>query len=118
MIKKEELPNFITELMYKWLCDYQSGSFEEITTLGLFNWRKKIDKNNRTVLDPQIQKEVIIKQLNFSRAYYFHESTPTELHVYVVSGFFKAGSRNSTAYKLEGGKFKAFTIAGTRTLIS
>ena len=118
MIKKEELPNFITELMYKWLCDYQSGSFEEITTLGLFNWRKKTDKKNRVVLDPVIEKEVLLKQLNFSKAYYFHESTPTELHVYSVSGFFKAGSKNSTAYELEEGKFKAYKIAGTAALIS
>jgi len=41
MIKKEELPNFITEISYKWLYNYHSSSFEDITSLVLLTGGKK-----------------------------------------------------------------------------
>ena len=100
MKKKQSYPEFITPLMKIWLKQNKPDNLNNITVLGLFDWRFKSNKRNpqKKLRRVNITNSVRLKDSSFKMEYYFLELNDSKLHVYKVSGFSKAGYAVANEY--------------------
>jgi hypothetical protein len=102
-------PDFIAPLMKIWLQQYKFDQMDEITVLGLFDW--KFIHNKRHPKKPSRRvsflnlPQVYLKKSSFNRRCYFLQIDESTLHVYEESGFSKAGLFSAHEYRLKGGTF-------------
>jgi hypothetical protein len=120
MIKKEKLPEFISELMYSWLKSHKKELTDEITVIGLFKWKKTILNKNllKPRLSPKVEIAISLRSLNYRREVYFNQISSNELEVYQSNGFFKAGSTSAKKHTLFNNEFVVSSIDGFVSLIS
>ncbi len=99
----DNIPEFLTELMRRWLDQYQKEQLVEITKLGLFHWeyRPNIRNPDKPRRRPKIDQIALMNTASFTKAYYFFQVDDITLHVYDTSGFPKAGCSAVIEYVLE-----------------
>ena len=102
-----ELPVVLSPLMTKWLVQYKMDVITDITTLGLFHWdfrtnKQKPEKPRRVLRFGESTK---LKESVRSYGIYFLEIDDKTLHVFESSGPSLAGLKIAKEYIFEDNKF-------------
>jgi len=100
-------PDFITPFMKIWLAQFKSDRMDDITVLGLFDWRYSPNKRNpqKPSRRVSIKANVQIKVSQVKMECYFLQIDKSSLYVYKVSGFSMAGSSVAHEYIFKDGCF-------------
>ena len=88
-------PNFVTQLMKKWITQFESDRIEEITCIGLFEWetyqliRRNVPFEKKKV---KLLKSVSFrKKTSYIREFHFLQLNEKILQVHARYGLPKAG---------------------------
>lgn len=100
-------PEFITDLMKRWLLQYKVTQQENLSQLGTFHWdfthnRRNPDKPRRI---PRIDKVEEVNNTIFKRTIYFLEIDVNTLHVLESSGIALGGLYVANEYLWDGKQF-------------
>lgn len=107
MNDKYPYPDFITPFMKMWLAQYESDKMDDITVLGLFDWRFSPNRRNPQKPSRRVSYKVNVqlKDSAVKREYFFLQIGESTLHVYAQYGLSKAGSSVAYEYIFKEGCF-------------